>query len=115
MLPHTPAARASDCRRIRNSTSPKCLVGPQKIVRAQAYSFVEVPQGALQFIFGLMPVGDVLERPQNADHIPVDLTQGHLVRLDPTPRLSAAKPLENPELGSPLSSTSAIPIDEPLG
>ena len=96
--------------------SPKCLVGPQQIVRAQAHSFVEIPQGALQFILGLMPIGDVLERSQDADHVAVDPAQGDLVRLDPPLlAISPAKPLENSELRLTAVEHRAIPIDEPLG
>ena len=96
--------------------APECLVGAQQVVRAEAHPFVEVTEGSLQLVFGLVAIGDVVERPQDADHLAVDATQGDLVRLDP-PLLAVGptKSLENAELRLAGVEHRAIPVDEPLG
>ena len=94
----------------------QALDGPFEVTCALLDALVEVLEGAVEPLLGRPPLGDVLERAEDADDLTVEIAQRHLLGLDPAQITArAAQPLDDPDHRLTGLGDVGVPIHEPIG
>ena len=108
--------RSSACTRTRSSTSRRRLSIARSRSRALLHPLVEVLQRPVEPLLGGAPLGDVLERAEDADDLAVEVAQRDLLGLDPAQVAAGPpQPLDDPDDGLAGLGDVGVPVHEPVG
>ena len=89
---------------------------PFQVPRALLHPFVEVLQRAVEPLLGGAPLGDVLERAEDADDLAVEVAQRDLLGLDPAQIAAGpAQALDDPDHRLAGLGDVGVPVHEPVG
>ena len=94
----------------------QALDGPLEVACALLHPLVEVGERAVEAFLGRPPLGDVLERAEDADDATVEIAQRDLVRLHPAQ--VAARPaqaFDDADHRLARGGHAGVPVHEPVG